>query len=296
MKVTEGCWRITNGSEIAMIEQILPTFLPKLANLSKQPSKHLSTIAELTTHGYLLASLVALDQFNLSAMDAYSRLAVEYGTQHSELTRNYDLRAAALKQQATMFQMAKNPEQALQTYRSVLPFINQIAPLLQSRIYQGLARTSAQCGLEKEATAYLAHSQETFPCDFEADPSFLYADSGFSVLAMYQGLTHLDMDQPQKAWEAFSQVVYSDSKDLAPKITIGKLTHLEFVNLLGTAAIALRDQERSQAYLETAVSIARGLKSQWGRSEARDVYKQMRLVWPGDPRVKSLGQIFIDEL
>ncbi len=294
-KITEGCWHITNGSEMAVIERVLPTYLPQLVTSSKQSSKHLAPILELTTHGYLLASLVALDQFNLAAMEVYGHLALDYGTKYSELSGDYNLQVAALKQLATTFQMAKRPEQALQTYQRTQPFLEQCSPLLRSRIYQGLARTSAQCGREQESSTYVIKARETFPNNFKADPSYLYADSGVSVLHMYEGLTYLDMDQPQKAWDAFSQVIDGESKDLAPKFTLGKLTHLEFINLLGTTAVALRDQERSRTYVEAAVNMAKNLKSQWGRSEARDVYQQMRLVWPGDSQVKSLRQLFVDE-
>ncbi len=289
-KITEGCWHITNSSEMAIVEQVLPTFLPKLVALSRQPSKHLSTISELTTQGYLLASLVALDQFNLPAMEMYSQLAVQYGQQYSGLSHNYNLEAAALKQQATMFLIAKNPSQALATYEKVFPFINQVSPLLRSRIYQGLAGASARCGQEQKAFYYLGKANETFPDHFEEDPSFLYADSGLSVLFMYEGLTYLDLDQPKQAWSAFTKVI--DGESLQPKISIGALTHLEFINLLAKAAVASHNQEQCRTYVEAAVNQSKALNSQWGRNEAWDIYQTMRIVWPGEAKVKALAEYF----
>jgi tetratricopeptide (TPR) repeat protein len=277
---------------MAVIEQVLPTYLPKLAALAqgKAPSKHASTISELTTHGYLLAGLVALDQYNLVAMEVYSQLAIKHSRMYSDISHDFNLYAAALKQYATMLQIAKNPTQAFQTYQRALPFLDQVSPLLRSRIYQGLARTSAQIGLEQKAETYIRKAQETFPSDFEKDISYLYADSGLSVLYMYEGLSYLDLDQPEKAMETYTQVI--DGETLTAKIPVGQLTHLEFINLLGSTAVALRDQERSCKYLEVASSRAKAMNSEWGLSDAREVYQKMRLIWPKDAHIKALRQLF----
>lgn len=292
-RVTEGCWHITNGSQMAVIEQVLPTFLPKLVALTHQPSRHLPTVSGLTTQGYLLAGLVALDQFNLQEMEAHCQLAVQYGQQYSELSHDYNLLAAALKQQATMFLIAKKPSQALAVYEKTLPFIKQVSPLLRSRTYSGLAGACARCGREQEALYYLGKAKEIFPDRFEEDPSFLYADSGLSVLHMYEGLTYLDLDQPEPAWNTFTKVI--DGESLQPQITIGELTHLEFINLLAKTTVAAHDQERSRAYVGAAVNRSNALHSQWGRSEAWDIYQTMRMVWPGDTKVKTLAEHFRKE-
>jgi hypothetical protein len=128
---------------------------------------------------------------------------------------------------------------------------------------------------------------DTFPNDFEHDPAFLYADSGLSVLYMYDGLTRLDLDQPQAALEAFNKV-----DGLAPKIPIGESTRLEFINLQAKAATVMRDRDASSMYIEAAMEQAKALDSQWGRTVAWEVYQQMRLVWPGDAKVKELAELF----
>jgi transcriptional regulator with XRE-family HTH domain/tetratricopeptide (TPR) repeat protein len=283
-KLTKVCWHLTNGTELAIIEQMLPTYLPKLVTLAQQQSKHQTMAADLAAQGYLLKGLVALDQLNLPAMEQYSKLAVQY----SKLAGNQSLEAAALKQQATMALIAKNPAQALQVYQRTLTFVKNISPLLRSRVYQGLASAAARCGQEKEeAEHYLGLAYETFPSDFESDPSFLYADSGLSVLHMYAGLTYLDLDQPENAWDALAQV-----DGLQPKIAIGEFTQLEFLNLQTRTAVAMGDQERSRTYLEASVKLSDMLDSQYGRSEAYDNYQQMRLVWRGDQQVKTLAELF----
>ena len=279
-----ACWDLTNGTEMSLIGQVLSIYHPKLVKLAQQHSKCQSQIADLVAQGFLLNSLVALDQLNLPAMEEYSKLAVQY----SQLAENYNLQAVALKQQATMFLVAKNPGHALQIYQRTLPFIKQISPLLRSRVYQGLASASARCGRDKEdAKRYLGLAYDTFPDDFENDPSFLYADSGLSVLHMYAGLTYLDLDQPEDAWDSFAQV-----DGLQPKIAIGEFTQLEFLNLQTRTAIAMRDQERSCKHLEAAVKLANTLDCSYGHTEAYDNYQHMRLVWHGDSQIKDLVDLF----
>jgi tetratricopeptide (TPR) repeat protein len=284
MQLNEKCWHLTNGSEIATIESILPKYVPDLARIARQASRHQGQIASLTAQGYLLGGLVALDQLDHAAMRKYSELAVEYST----LAKDYNLHAAALKQQATMFLIMKEPYKALEIYQQTIPFIKRVSPLLRSRIYQGLADASARCGYDTEADCYLGLAHESFPfSDWERDPSFLYADSGLSVLWMYDGLTRLHLGRPRQALDAFLKV-----DGIAPKIPIGELTQLEFIDLQAQASVAARDQERSRYYLEAAVAKANALHCRWGRTEALETYQDMRLLWPRESQVKALAQLF----
>jgi DNA-binding XRE family transcriptional regulator len=282
-RINQACWHITNGTEIAVIGRVLPSYLPQLSTIARTPSKNQNLAAHLTAQGYLLAGLVALDQMNTNAMERYSSLAVQY----SQTAKDHNLENAAIKQQATMHLIAKNPAKALRTYQQSLPFINEVTPLLRSRAYQGLASAAARCGREEEAGRYMGLAYDTFPDDFERDPAFLYADSGLSVLYMYDGLTKLDLDQPQAALEAFNKV-----DGLNPKISIGESTRLEFINLQAKAATSMRDREASSIYIEAAIEQTRALDSPWGRSEAWEVYQQMKVVWPGDPKIKALAELF----
>jgi DNA-binding XRE family transcriptional regulator/tetratricopeptide (TPR) repeat protein len=273
------CWSLTNGSEVATIGQLLATYLPQLTTLANQSSTHQVSIAALAAQGYLLAGLVQLDEYNLSEMEKTSQFAVQY----SQLAEDYNLQAAAFKQQATMFLIARKTAKALQAYQKTLPFIDQVSPLLRSRIYQGLASASARCGQEKDALRYLGLARDTFPSDFLNDPSYLFADSGH----MYEGLTLMDLNKPKDAWDAFAKV-----DGLVPKIPIGEFTRLEFLNLQAKSAVALRDIELCETYLEKAVMVATSLNSQYGNGDAFDVYRSTQMLWPDEQKVKSLGELF----
>lgn len=283
MRLTEDCWQLTNGSEMALIEQLLAAYMPKIVTLAHKSGKHQQPTSNLASQGYLLSGILALDQHNLPAMERCCYSALSYAQQ----AENIDLQAAALKQLATAHLIAKEPDRALNVYQETLPFVEKTSPLLKSRIYSGLASAYARCGEETEAKKFLGLAHDAFPSDFEHDPSFLFADSGLSVLFMYEGLTYLDLEDPQKAWNAFGNV-----GALEPKIQIGELTQLEFINLHAKTAIALRDQELSRAFLEAGVQKAGELNTRWGRNEAWDVYQQMRLVWPKEPQIKKLVELF----
>jgi hypothetical protein len=130
---------------------VLPAYLPRLSAVARISSKNQDLAAHLTAQGYLLAGLVALDQMNTTAMDRYSKLAVQYG----QIAKDHNLENAALKQQATMYLIAKNPAKALQSYQQCLSAIDQVTPLLRSRAYQGLASATARCGQEEDAQKYI---------------------------------------------------------------------------------------------------------------------------------------------
>src|SRR5690348_8481733 len=100
--MNQTCWELTNGTGIKAIHQLLPAYLPYLSQLTTiahQSSSYRTFAASLAAQGYLLAGLVALDEYNLPEMERSSQLAVQY----SQLAGNYDLLAAAYKHQATLF-------------------------------------------------------------------------------------------------------------------------------------------------------------------------------------------------
>ena len=122
------------------MEQILPTYLPKVEALARQPSRYQKAAAAITTQGYILAAEV--DKGNTALMEQFCDRAVEY----SQITEDHNLQIAALKQQATIALVARKTEKALQIYLQTLPFVRYSSPLLRARIYMGLASAYARTG------------------------------------------------------------------------------------------------------------------------------------------------------
>lgn len=282
-KLTGICWDLLRVDGLPTVGLLLPTFLPEITELAQQSSTCQKPAAGLAAQGYILAGLVATLQLNHIASEASCKEAVIF----SRLAEDRTLEAAALKHLAVKYFDLKHPFKTLQTYQEVLPFIDEISPLMRSRTYLGLAAAYAQAGQEQEALRYLAMAQETFPTSPEADPAFVYADCGPSSLNHYGGLIYLELDQPQKAWETFAEV-----EALKQRIVIPERTIIEIVNCQAEAAVAQRDLELASSHIQAGVAGAQRLKSERRFADTFAVYKEMRLVWPHEPKVKALAELF----
>lgn len=118
------------------------------------------------------------------------------------------MQVSALKQLALTFEYENRPGAVLQTYQKAIPYLKEVSPLLRARMYAGLAGAYSQCnqkqgGQVDEALNALGHAYESFPEKPEEDPSFLYADCDYFTIVLWDGLVHLDIDQPEAARKAF---------------------------------------------------------------------------------------------
>jgi hypothetical protein len=100
----------------------------------------------------------------------------------------------------------------------------------------GLASAHARCGNQQDALRYLGKAHEAFPSDPENDPSFSYAVCTPSVLYLYDGLTYMDLDQPQQAWDTLAKV-----DGLQPKMHVAESWRIEIINVQASAAAAPGD-------------------------------------------------------
>jgi tetratricopeptide (TPR) repeat protein len=282
-KLLTICWDLLRVDGLPTVGYLLPTFLPEVTELVQQSHTCQKEAASLASQGYILAGLVATLQLDHAASEAYCKRAVLF----SRVAQDRTLESAALKRLAVKYFDLKHPHQTLQTYQEALPFIDQVSPLMQSRTYLGLAAAYAQMGKRQEALRYLGMAQETFPELPEQDMSFAYADCGPSSLNHYGGLIYMELDQPQKAWEMFAEV-----EQLKQRIVIPERTVIEIVNCQAEAAVAQRNLEQASAHIQVGVAGALKLKSERRFTDTFAVYKNMRLVWPHEPQVKALGELF----
>jgi transcriptional regulator with XRE-family HTH domain len=285
-ELTQMCWNVINGphfvSEGSTITELLSTYLPQLTEVTDHVSKPHALSVNLTAQGYMIAAIVALDKLNISEMDSFSEKAVQYASR----VEDYNLLAAAYKHRAIMFHHTRRVAMMYQSYQSVLPFIDKVSPLLRSRVYQGLAMISAQYGKEQDALRYLGLAKDTFPSDWQHDPSFLYSDTDIQQLYKYEGLTYLALNEPSAAWEALMHI-----DGLSPKIPTGEFTRIDFLEMQSRTAIMLRDIELCSTYFESLTTTASTLNSQYGKTKAHEVYDVMQLTWMGEPRVKALSEL-----
>jgi len=279
--VIDSCWRLSNESGAAEVEKVLPLYLPQLVTLAHQPSKYQQKAAHLASQGYILAAEV--DHGNVNVMKAYCQQAVLY----SQVAESHDIQVGALKQQATIFLVGKEPAMALQKYLEATPFVSHISPLLHSRVYLGLASASARCGEKQNALRYLGLAHESFPEYPENDPNYLYTICSKPVLHLYEALTYTDLHQPQDAWQSLIAV-----NGLQPKMSVSESTRIEFINLQAKTAAILGDMEQSRTYLLASVNASNAQGYNLWLSEAYDVYKAIVEIWPNESPIKALGDLF----
>ena len=98
----------------------------------------------------------------------------------------------------------------------------------------------------------------------------------------------MELDQPQKAWETFLEV-----EQLKQRIVIPERTIIEIVNCQAEAAVAQRNLELASSRIRAGVAGALKLKSERHFADTFAVYKDMRLIWPREPEVKALGELFL---
>lgn len=282
-KLIETCWHLSKGNVLDIVEPTLWAYLPKLAAIAKHPSKQQSIAAAITSQGYLLAAILAGHRDDLQERQSHCEQALSYGN----VARDRNLQVAALRQLALTFDYKDRPRKALQTYEQSLPLLGEVSPLLRARMYAGLAGSYAQFDREQEALRCISQAYESFPEQPEADSTFLYADCGYFTLILWEGLMYLDLKQPKEADKAFTRV-----DGLQPKEKVPERVRIEFLNYQAETFVALRDMERSYAYLEAAVKASLALGSERRYTQAAEVFQKMCVVWPHESRVKTLRELF----
>jgi DNA-binding SARP family transcriptional activator len=287
-----ACWHLMQGNEIAVVEEVLPTYLPTLVNQALQPSPSQQTAAALAAQGYLLKGLLALHRMQFSTRALYCQEAVTY----AGIAQDYNLQAAALMHLGSAFYYGKESIQALQTFQQAFPLLEKVSPLLQSCIQMRMGMAAAACNQKQEAFRHMGMAREGFPAHPEDDPSSLYAEYGVANVYLVEGLAYLDLHEHhpgstygRQAWETFVQV-----GTLLPTISLSERNRVQILNYQAQAAVAIGDQDRFREYLMQGIQGANSLGSQKRRQEAIDAYKQARLVWPHDSEVQALADMFVN--
>lgn len=96
---------------------------------------------------------------------------------------------------------------------------------------------------------------------------------------------HLQLEQPQEAWQVFTQADKIVSQKLVPQ-------RVELLSRQAATSLALNDLEQTCAYLEMATISAIDLGSDLRYSENCETYLQAQAKWPQEKRIKSLAELF----
>lgn len=282
-----ACWHLMRGNEYAVVEEVLPTYLPLVTSLAQETSKMQCIAASLATQGYRLKGILALHRNEANARDTYFRQAVYY----AEIAQHPGMLVAALISWAYH---QPDPRKAEQLYQRAILHKSMISPLQRSRLYAELSIAYAQQNREDEALHYLSLAAQEYPEYPENDPSFLYAEFSPSSMALEKGRVHLALTHyhpdgyyPHQAWETFAGVGTGPSK-----LMISERIRYEIINYQAETALALQDRDLCSEYVQQGVQGARLLGSNKRHREVLLIKNKALKLWPHDRKIQELKYLF----
>jgi transcriptional regulator with XRE-family HTH domain len=282
-----ACKGLLEEGDFSTIAAVLRKYLPTLERWAYQSSKHQQAAAHLASQSYLLAIMIADQQGKLDHMETFSREAQRYG----QRANDPNLQVSALARLAVKFDYERRDRKALQTYQEAKtnPAFRQVSPLLQGRIYAGLAGTNAYVRQKADAEYFLGLAKEVFPEKADEDPSFQFAYSGNDTIFLWEGLTRKHLGQYTEAYNTFllNGKLQLDATS-RPLPGFHDRNRAEFLNYAASVAIKQKQLDISCFYVEAAEEIAWTIKHEQRYTEVLETVRSIETVWPHELRVKHL--------
>lgn len=275
------CWQLYFEGGRAEVEKVLPDYIAQLSTLARHSSGYQKRAATLLSQAYQLASLLATQHQDYGA----ASVAAQQGLLNGELAGDVNLQVAALIRQGLVSFFLKRSRPCLQAYQSALQLSPQASPLLQGRVYAGLAEAWSRHGQEGEARHFLDMARETFPQIVEDDPVYCYTHFTYTSISTYEGLTYLNLHQHTPSEQAFARIDRMISTDAVPN-------RLELMVHQAMLACSQGDLEQTGKLIETVVPMAHTLGSQLRADQIYEVYESMLGKWGNEPAVRALEAVF----
>jgi DNA-binding XRE family transcriptional regulator/tetratricopeptide (TPR) repeat protein len=277
-------WRLYFDGHLAEVGQALPGYLSQLSSLAEEPSMYQKQAANLASKAHQLACMITLQPQDYAS----ALIHADHALQYARVAEDPGLQVASLIRKALVYFYLKRPSQKLWAYQEAMQFSKSVSPLLQGRVYMGLAEaysdlTRLDPTHETAALQFLERMYRTFPENPKGDQAFAFTH--FKLPQGYEGVVYLNLNQPSKAWEALTQVDRNTPTLIVPD-------RVELTIRQAKASVALENLEQSKTYLERAVDSANRLGSQLRRNESYGVYQQMLNKWPNEQQVKDLAELF----
>ncbi len=275
------CWQLYFEGGRADVEKVLPDYIAQLSTLARHPSSYQKRAAVFLSQAYQLASLLATQHQDYGAASTAAQQGLIYG----ELADDANLQVASLIRLALVSYFLKRARPCLQAYQSALQLAPQASPLLQGRVYAGLAEAYSRRGQENEARHFLEMAQATFPQVAEDDPCYIYTHFTYTSVSTYEGLMYLNLRQPVQSEQAFARIDRLISTDAVPN-------RLELIVHQAMLACSQGELDRTGQLIATAVPMAHTLGSQLRSDQIYEVYEHMLGKWGHEPLVKELEELF----
>ncbi|HLQ28613.1 MAG TPA: helix-turn-helix transcriptional regulator [Ktedonobacteraceae bacterium] len=279
-------WQLYFDGHLSEVENGLSDYLLPLSAMVEQPSIHQKRAAILASKAHQLACMIALQSQDYTS----ALIHADHALQYARVAEDSCLQVASLIRKALVYLYLKRPSQRLWAYQEAMQYRSNVSPLLQGRVYMGLAETHSALAClepahENEALQFLDLMHKTFPSHPKEDPNFNY--TYFSRTTQYEGLIYLNLNQPGKAWEILAQT----DKDMSTLIVPDRV---ELTVHQTNVLLAMDNLEQSTTYLELAVASAKALGSQLRYYQSYDIYQQMLVKWPHEQQLKELTDLFVN--
>jgi tetratricopeptide (TPR) repeat protein len=282
MPVIPACWKLHYEGELTLVERAVSSYIAQLTPLAQQASKHQKTAASLLAQAHQLASCLVLEHEDFGSSLAHCKEALHYGQQ----AEDPNLQLGAYIRKGITLYYRKREKQFLQNYqeaREAVP-IEKASPLVQGRVYSGLADGLSMFGQTQEALRYNGLAHDTFPDAPTDDPSFLFLPASQMDLHINSMLIHLRLGNLKEALGAITQAAM-----FVPETALSN--QAEILNHRAQVARAMNGLEECCDCLEQAIGLGRSFGSELYASEARAIIEQLPEPWQREPKVKNVRDL-----
>lgn len=281
-QLTSLCWQLSDEDGLALIEQLLPEYLPHLTTLAKQKGKYQTRIASIAAQSYLLGYVIALHREDFHRALSYCEQARIYG----QLAHDPNLEVVSLLRKGNVYLYLRSPWRSLESYQEALPQVGGISPLVRTRLHAVMAEVQGKLGTEQDVKTSMGAAYDAFPADTKNDPAARYIHFSESGLYLHEGLALLSLHQGKQAAAALEHV-----NGLSPKLPISERSRIDILVQQSWAASQIGDLEMFTSHIGAAIGAARKLGTELFLSEAWECYSRQG-QWYGEPQYKSLGEQF----
>jgi tetratricopeptide (TPR) repeat protein len=272
-------WRLYFDGQLSEVRRVLPGYLSQLALLVRQPSGYQQRAARVASKAHQLACMLALQVQDYGL----ALIHVDQALFSANIAEDTHLQVASLIRRALVYRYLKWFKPMLETYQEADQYSKSISPLLEGRLYTGLAEACSNFEREYDAQHFLELAYTTFPENPKDDPNFSYTH--FKLPQGFEVVMYLNLKQAEKAWEVLAKIETSVPMTVVPD-------RVELSIDQARASLLLGDLKQSCKYVEFAATSASALGSHLRYNEAYRLYQQMQIKWPREQQVKALAGHF----
>lgn len=296
-----ACWHLMAGRDFAAVERTLSQYFPLLVAWTQKSSARQHTAAYLTAQGYLLLGLVALHQLsvpsNFQRRFFYCQKAVEYAKEAGDPSL---MAASLIHLGGAASDLGQLPDM-LRFHQQAMYAVNDVSPLLQSKLYAEIAYAYAKNGQVQEALFHIGKARDLFPGEVVEDvPSFLSTDYGLFSLVLFEGQTLLDVGMHEDdssqglIYYTQAQAALAQIEQFPTTIIFPERFRIEIVNQQALADIKAGNLEQFRVHLIDGARGAKMLHSEKRQQEVLANWREARKVWPHEPLVTELADLLLE--